>query len=135
VTKRPAAWYAQRLAPPNAECGRPRVVIDTDAANEIDDQFALAWALALAVAGLLRPARAWPLLWGMGALLFGALPLLNALTTPRPLWRSLSSGDAVFVGMDLVCAALALGLGAMAWRARRARERVRERPHEPERGA
>jgi len=45
VTKRPAAWYAQRLAPPNAECGRPRVVIDTDAANEIDDQFALAWAL------------------------------------------------------------------------------------------
>jgi len=31
-----------RLAPPRA---RPRVVIDTDAANEIDDQFALAWAL------------------------------------------------------------------------------------------
>jgi purine nucleosidase len=37
-----AAWRAQRLAPPR---GRPRVVIDTDAANEIDDQFALAWAL------------------------------------------------------------------------------------------
>jgi inosine-uridine nucleoside N-ribohydrolase len=35
-------WYAQRLAPPRS---RPRVVIDTDAANEIDDQFALAWAL------------------------------------------------------------------------------------------
>jgi inosine-uridine nucleoside N-ribohydrolase len=34
--------HAQRLAPPRA-C--PRVVIDTDAANEIDDQFALAWAL------------------------------------------------------------------------------------------
>jgi purine nucleosidase len=33
---------AQRLAPPRT---RPRVVIDTDAANEIDDQFALAWAL------------------------------------------------------------------------------------------
>jgi purine nucleosidase len=31
-----------RLAPPRS---RPRVVIDTDAANEIDDQFALAWAL------------------------------------------------------------------------------------------
>ncbi len=30
------------LAPPN---GRIRVVIDTDAANEIDDQFAIAWAL------------------------------------------------------------------------------------------
>ncbi|HEU5297763.1 MAG TPA: hypothetical protein VFU71_23510, partial [Burkholderiaceae bacterium] len=35
-------WYRQRLAPPQAA---PRVVIDTDAANEIDDQFALAWAL------------------------------------------------------------------------------------------
>ena len=31
----------RRLAPPT---GRIRVVIDTDAANEIDDQFALAWA-------------------------------------------------------------------------------------------
>jgi purine nucleosidase len=36
------AWYEARLAPPRA---RPRLVIDTDAANEIDDQFALAWAL------------------------------------------------------------------------------------------
>jgi purine nucleosidase len=37
-----AAWREARLAPPRT---RPRVVIDTDAANEIDDQFALAWAL------------------------------------------------------------------------------------------
>ena len=36
------AWYRNRLALPPA---RPRLVIDTDAANEIDDQFALAWAL------------------------------------------------------------------------------------------
>lgn len=36
------AWYRARLAPPK---GRPRVLIDTDTANEIDDQFALAWAL------------------------------------------------------------------------------------------
>jgi purine nucleosidase len=39
---RPADWYERRLAAPGA---RPRIVIDTDAANEIDDQFALAWAL------------------------------------------------------------------------------------------
>ncbi|MCK7496611.1 MAG: hypothetical protein MZW92_41140 [Comamonadaceae bacterium] len=45
---RPAAWYAERLAEPRAGVGRPRVVIDTDAANEIDDQFALAWARLLA---------------------------------------------------------------------------------------
>ena len=32
----------QRLALPT---GRRRIVIDTDTANEIDDQFALAWAL------------------------------------------------------------------------------------------
>jgi inosine-uridine nucleoside N-ribohydrolase len=35
-------WYRARLALPRPN---PRVVIDTDAANEIDDQFALAWAL------------------------------------------------------------------------------------------
>ena len=34
--------HIARLAAPRT---RPRVVIDTDAANEIDDQFALAWAL------------------------------------------------------------------------------------------
>ncbi|HEX5737493.1 MAG TPA: nucleoside hydrolase, partial [Hydrogenophaga sp.] len=39
---RSSAWYHQRLAPP---IGPVRVVIDTDAANEIDDQFALAWAM------------------------------------------------------------------------------------------
>ncbi|MEQ9571640.1 MAG: hypothetical protein RLN95_06080 [Nitratireductor sp.] len=32
----------ERLGRPAA---RPRVIIDTDAANEIDDQYALAWAL------------------------------------------------------------------------------------------
>jgi inosine-uridine nucleoside N-ribohydrolase len=40
----PDAWYAQRLACPPAGAVLP-VVIDTDAANEIDDQFAIAWAL------------------------------------------------------------------------------------------
>jgi hypothetical protein len=37
-----AEMMQERLAPPR---GRVRVVIDTDTANEIDDQFALAWAL------------------------------------------------------------------------------------------
>jgi purine nucleosidase len=37
------AWYEARLGEPRAGC--LRVVIDTDTANEIDDQFALAWAL------------------------------------------------------------------------------------------
>lgn len=41
------AWYQARLSPP---VGPVHVVIDTDAANEIDDPFAIAWAL-------LRPDR------------------------------------------------------------------------------
>lgn len=51
--RRDDAWQLARLRPPVPGLGRqgaagdvrPRVVIDTDAANEIDDQFALAWAL------------------------------------------------------------------------------------------
>ena len=42
--QRSPAWYHARLAPP-PRGARLRVVIDADAANEIDDQFALAWAL------------------------------------------------------------------------------------------
>lgn len=41
-------WYSARLAPPPSPVSfatRPKIIIDTDAANEIDDQFALAWAL------------------------------------------------------------------------------------------
>jgi purine nucleosidase len=42
LAKHGHTWYRSRLALPPAV---PRIVIDTDAANEIDDQFALAWAL------------------------------------------------------------------------------------------
>ena len=38
------AWTLQRLEAPLQD-RRPRIVIDTDTANEVDDQFALAWAL------------------------------------------------------------------------------------------
>jgi purine nucleosidase len=41
---RDEAWYLSRLAPPT---GPVRIVIDTDAANEIDDPFAIAWALRM----------------------------------------------------------------------------------------
>jgi purine nucleosidase len=42
MTRRDDAWMTSRLgAPPRS----PRIVIDTDAANEIDDAYALAWAL------------------------------------------------------------------------------------------
>jgi purine nucleosidase len=44
-TTLPSELHLQRLALPSSQQGRLQVVIDTDAANEIDDQFALAWAL------------------------------------------------------------------------------------------
>ena len=43
--KHDGAWYRPRLAPLQSQNILPRVVNDTDAANEIDDQIALAWAL------------------------------------------------------------------------------------------
>ena len=55
-----------------------------------------------------RPAkRAWiELLWVATAAL-ALLPLVNALTTDRPLWRSVAQGDWVFAGLELTLLALA----------------------------
>lgn len=74
---------------------------------EIHAFFAI-WTLTLLHA-LLRPAKtAWiEQLWAAAALLF-LLPVLNALTTQRPLWHSLAQGDWVFAGIDIMCWALAL---------------------------
>lgn len=74
---------------------------------EIHAFFAV-WTLTLLHA-LLRPAKtAWiEQLWAAAALLF-LLPVLNALTTQRPLWHSLAQGDWVFAGIDIMCWALAL---------------------------
>jgi len=83
------------------------------------------WALALAHA-VLRPARAaWvEQLWTAAALL-ALLPVLNAVTTPRPLWHSLATGDWVFAGVDLTCLALAALHAALALRAHRHRPKIR----------
>lgn len=71
------------------------------------DLFFIVWAATLLHA-LVRPAKAaWvEQLWAASALLF-LLPLLNAMTTQRPLWHSLAQGDWIFVGIDLTCWALA----------------------------
>ncbi|MBX3665000.1 MAG: PepSY domain-containing protein [Burkholderiales bacterium] len=87
--------------------------------------FFILWALALAHA-ILRPARAaWvEQLWAAAALL-ALLPFLNAMTTPRPVWRSLAEGDWVFAGVDLMCWTLAALHAALAVRARRHRPGIR----------
>ena len=68
----------------------------------------------------MRPVKAaWvEQLWTASALLF-LLPILNALTTQRPLWRSLAEGDWVFAGMDIMCWALALLHAVLAMRTAR----------------
>jgi uncharacterized iron-regulated membrane protein len=86
--------------------------------------FFILWALALAHA-IVRPAKtAWvEQLWAAAALL-ALLPVLNTLTTPRPLWRSLAEGDWVFAGMDLMCWALAALHAALAIYTRRHRSKT-----------
>jgi uncharacterized iron-regulated membrane protein len=100
------------------------------AAFEVDVFFAV-WAATLVYA-LARPARrAWiELLWLVAALL-ALLPVLNALTTPRPFWRSVADGDWVFAGFDLMMWALAALHAVLA--VHTARHRPRAKPTGPRR--
>ena len=52
------------------------------------------------------------------------LPLLNASTTSRPLWRSIAEGDGVFAGIDLALWAFAGLHAVLALRAARHRPRT-----------
>ncbi len=97
------------------------------AAWEIHLFFAV-WALTLGHA-VLRPAKAaWiEQLWAAAALL-ALLPVLNAVTTERPLWHSLGQGDWVFIGTDLMCWALAALHVVLALRTARHRPKLRAAP-------
>jgi len=90
---------------------------------EIHAFFAV-WALALLHA-LVRPARrAWVEQLWLAAAVLALTPVLNALTTDRPLWRSLAEGDWVFAGMDLALWAFAAVHAALALRTLRHRARA-----------
>jgi uncharacterized iron-regulated membrane protein len=89
--------------------------------------FFIAWAIALVHAGLRPTKRAWiEQLWAT-AVLLALLPVLNAATTERPFWHSVTVGDWVFVGMDLVCLALGVLHAALAMRVTRNQPGVREK--------
>ncbi|WP_354684604.1 PepSY-associated TM helix domain-containing protein [Cupriavidus necator] len=80
--------------------------------------FFIAWA-ACAVLAQLRPTRAmWRAQLWAGAVLFGGIPLLNALTTQSHLGVTLlqGRGPAAVAGFDLVTLALGIALGAAAWK-------------------
>ena len=74
------------------------------------------------------PQRAWAEGFALGAIAFGAIPLVNAVTTSRGLAASLASGDHLFAGFDLAMLTIATLLGIVAWRAGRVRA-----PHVPSR--
>lgn len=80
-----------------------------------------AWLLAL-LYPLLRPLqRAWFELLCIAALLFAALPVLNALTTGRHLGHSLPDADWVFAGFDLTALGTGVAFAFAAWRYSRPR--------------
>ncbi|MCU0882908.1 MAG: PepSY domain-containing protein, partial [Hyphomonadaceae bacterium] len=75
----------------------------------------LTW-LALLLHASLRPTqRAWIEQTGLAALVYGLLPLVNALTTDRHLAASLPAGDWVFAVFDLSMLALGAAFAATAW--------------------
>lgn len=77
---------------------------------------ALLWGLWCAV---VRPHRAgWSALMAAGAVVWTALPILNALTTQAHLGITLPAGEWMWAGMDLSFLATGALMGWLAWRLR-----------------
>ncbi len=79
------------------------------------------WLLMFLFAALRPPAEAWREQAALAAVVFGSLPMLNALTTSRHLLQSLADHDVVMAGFDLVALALGGMFAGMAWAANRRR--------------
>lgn len=77
--------------------------------------FFIAWGLSYVVAPLLSNRRAWSTHFILGALLFGLLPVLNALTTEAHLGITLSHGNWIYAGFDLSMLAIGSMLAVAAW--------------------
>ncbi|RON65211.1 PepSY domain-containing protein [Pseudomonas fluorescens] len=87
--------------------------------------FFIMWGVSV-VHALLRPGRkAWVEQLGLGAVLFVAVPLINALTTPWNLGATLAQGDWVLAGFDLTCLAAGVFLAWAAWKMQRGASNVR----------
>lgn len=93
-----AYFLANRLLP-----------LDLDARDEWEAHVMFSvWALAL-LHPVVRPIRrAWVEQLALASGAFLLLPLVNGLTTGRDLFQSISAGDGVFAGFDLVCLAAAV---------------------------
>lgn len=90
-------FWANRMLP---------VAWETRAQWEVHVMF-IVWACLFLHAAFRPSRRAWVEQFAAGSLAFALLPLVNALTTDRPLWQSITAGDWVFVGFEL--STLAIG--------------------------
>jgi len=78
--------------------------------------FFIAWGLSLLHGILRRGRKGWVEQLRFAALLFAAIPLLNALTTSQHLGASLATGDWAMAGFDLTCLASGVFLAWAAWK-------------------
>lgn len=78
--------------------------------------FFVAWLLTFVFAVLRPRMRAWIEELGFAAFAFGALPVLNAVTTDRGLAAAVVQGDWIMAGFDLTMAAAAALFAFAAWK-------------------
>lgn len=81
--------------------------------------FFAAWLVCIAHAFLRAPRQAWVEQLALAAFAIGALPVLNAVTSPSSLPDSLARGDYLLAGFDLVALASGAALGYCAYRVQR----------------
>lgn len=84
----------------------------------------IAWALAFVHAALRPTMRAWLEQLCAAAVLFAAVPVLNALTSDRHLGVTLLHGDWVLAGVDLTMLAMAAAFAWAALKVQRKRKQV-----------
>ena len=84
------------------------------------NSFFIVWGLSVLHAIVRRGRAAWVEQLALTALLFCALPLLNALTTPYHLGVTLMQGDWAMAGFDLTCLGSGLFFAWTAWKMQRA---------------
>lgn len=83
------------------------------------NSFFIVWGLSVIHAMVRRGRSAWVEQLALAALLFCAVPLLNALTTPYHLGATLAQGDWMMAGFDLACLVSGLFLAWAAWKMQR----------------
>ncbi|VVN86075.1 PepSY-associated TM helix domain-containing protein [Pseudomonas fluorescens] len=83
------------------------------------NSFFIVWGVSVLHAMLRRGRAAWVDQLALAALLFCAVPLLNAITTPYHLGVTLAQGDWAMAGVDLTCLGSGVFLAWAAWKMQR----------------